>query len=67
MKTFEQYIKDKFQLDFPKGNVPGTWFTENGFPIVVRCTCCDMTMVIPSALIDDDGYTYCADCANIVS
>lgn len=63
MKTFQQFIEDNYDVKFPKGNVPGSWFSENGFPMVVKCCCCEMTMASPSALIDDDGYTYCVNCA----
>ena len=44
---------------------PGDWFSKHGYPMVVRCACCEMTMAIPSAWIDDEGYTYCSDCAGV--
>ena len=65
MKSFTDYIKEKLDLEMPKGNVPGSWFADNGIPMVVRCCCCDMTMVSPSAWIDDEGYTYCGTCADV--
>jgi hypothetical protein len=32
-------------------------------PMVVSCTCCGMTMALPSAMVDDDGTIYCSSCA----
>ena len=66
MRSFTDYIKQEMELEMPKGNVPGDWFFENHIPMVVRCCCCEMSMASPSAWIDDDGYTYCADCADVV-
>ena len=66
MRSFTDYIKQEMGLEMPKGNVPGDWFFENRIPMVVRCCCCDMTMASPSAWVDDEGYTYCADCADVV-
>ncbi|MEV7227281.1 hypothetical protein AB0M79_09700 [Polymorphospora sp. NPDC051019] len=34
-----------------------------GLPMIVACTHCTMTMAGASALIDVDGYIWCADCA----
>lgn len=65
MKSFKQYIKENMDLEMPEGNISGAWFAENGIPMVVRCSCCDMTMASPSAWIDDEGYTYCSDCARV--
>ena len=63
MKTVEQYLKETRGIEMPKGEINGTWFAENGLPMVVSCTCCGMTMALPSALIDDEGYIYCGSCA----
>lgn len=65
MKSFADYIKEHRNLEMPHGNIPGSWFAENGLPMVVHCTCCEMTMASPSAWIDDEGYTYCSDCAGV--
>lgn len=62
MQTFAEWLKEQYGINLPKGNINGEWFVENGLPIVVRCSCCGMTMASPSAYVDDDGYTYCADC-----
>lgn len=63
MKTFEQYIKDEFNLDMPKGGFPASWLTENGLPVVVHCTNCQSTMMAPACRVDEEGYTYCRCCA----
>ena len=65
MLSFTDYIKQEMDLEMPQGDVPGSWFYDNRIPMVVRCCCCDMTMASPSAWVDDEGYTYCADCADV--
>ena len=65
MQSFKDYIKHHFDLEMPKGSISGEWFSQNGIPMVVRCSCCDMTMASPSAWIDEDGYTYCETCADV--
>ena len=67
MLSFTDYIKQEIGLEIPKGNISGEWFYEHQIPMVVRCSCCGMTMASPSAWVDDEGYTYCADCADVVS
>ena len=64
MKTFYEYVRDR-GIEIPDGNISGEWFTKHGYPMVVRCACCEMTMASPSAWIDDDGYVYCSECAGI--
>lgn len=63
MKNFFEYIKTERHIAIPDGDIPGSWFFENNLPMVVSCSCCGMTMTLPSAWIDDEGYTYCSDCA----
>lgn len=65
MISFSEYVKKELNVEMPHGNISGSWFYDNGIPMIVRCCCCDMTMASPSAWIDDEGYTYCADCADI--
>jgi hypothetical protein len=64
MKSFSEYVRAR-GIEIPEGNIPGSWFSKHGYPMVVRCACCDMTMALPSAWIDEDGYTFCADCADV--
>jgi hypothetical protein len=63
MRTAETYIFEEMGVEMPKGNIPGSWFAENALPMIVRCTCCDTSMALPSAMIDDDGTIYCPSCA----
>ena len=65
MKSFREYVEQILGTEMPHGNISGEWFAKNGLPMVVRCCCCDMSMASPSAWIDDEGYTYCADCADV--
>ena len=65
MISFKQYVEQKRNMKMPEGNISGAWFAKNGFPMIVACTCCGMTMASPSAWIDDEGYTYCSDCADV--
>lgn len=64
MVSFKQYVESR-GIEIPEGNIPGEWFAKHGYPMVVRCTCCDMTMAIPSAWIDEEGYVYCGDCGRM--
>jgi len=63
MISFNDYVQQNLGVEVPKGNISGEWFYDNGIPMVVACCCCGMTMASPSAWIDDEGYTYCSDCA----
>ena len=65
MKSFKDFVLDKYNLKMPEGNISGAWFAKNGFPMIVHCICCEMTMASPSAWVDEDGYTYCSDCAGV--
>jgi len=64
MKTFIKYWNDNNPNDrYPTTpSVSGEWFAERGLPMVVACTCCQTTMALPSAKVDDDGYIYCQCC-----
>ena len=65
MKSFFDYVRTELNIPIPEGNIPGEWFSKHRFPMIVRCCCCEMTMALPSAWIDTDGSTYCADCAGV--
>lgn len=63
MRTFKTWCEDN-KIQYPKTNtINGSWFSENHLPMVVKCSCCEMTMCITSALIDDDDCIYCSSCA----
>lgn len=64
MKNFFEYVRE-CGVEIPENNIPGEWFSKHGYPMIVQCSCCEMTMAIPSAWIDDEGYTFCSDCAGV--
>ena len=61
-RTAKQYLKDEMNIELPDGNINGAWFAKHHLPMIVRCTCCDETMALPSAKIRDDGTIYCSIC-----
>lgn len=64
LTSVRNYLIQKMDLEMPSGNIPGSWFSENGLLMIVRCTCCDMTMALPSAFVDyDTGEIFCYGCA----
>lgn len=63
MRTAERYIYEELGVEMPKGNITGAWFAEHHLPMIVKCTCCEVTMALPSARIDEDGTIYCPSCA----
>ena len=66
MKTFEQWLKDEKGIEMPKGEISGDWFAKNGLPMVVKCTNCWSTMALPSAMVDENGFTYCPSCTSCI-
>ena len=65
MKTAKTFLRDNLSIEVPEGSVSGEWFAKNGLPMIVRCTCCDMTMVLFSAYVNEEGETFCASCAGM--
>lgn len=63
MRTFREWLRDERNLEMPENTIPGSWFAENGLPMVVRCTCCETTMALPSAYLDFEGRIFCSSCA----
>lgn len=66
MKSFYDFIREDRGFEIPEENIPGEWFAKHRLPMVVACCCCGMTMALPSAWIDDDGSTFCSDCAHYI-
>lgn len=64
MKTFEAWFKDNYNEELPTGDINGRWFAEHGLPMIVECSCCGMTMALPSAMVDDDDCVVCSSCCN---
>ena len=63
MKTIKNFLAEN-DIIMPEGTINGRWFAEHDLPMIVSCTCCGMTMALPSAYVDEDGYTYCSGCAD---
>lgn len=63
MRTFAQWFKDEYNMELPKGQINGEWFGKHSLPMVVCCECCGRTMLLTKAMVDDEDYTYCSDCA----
>lgn len=61
MQKFRDYFEENHE-GFPKGNIDGEWFVEHKLPMIVECKCCAMTMALPNAYIDEEGYLYCPTC-----
>jgi hypothetical protein len=64
MKNAQRYIEEDLGIKFPKGDITGEWFAKHSLPIVVACSCCQTTMVLPSALIDEEGQVFCRNCVD---
>lgn len=63
MRTIKEYLLETRNLEIPKEEVSGEWFTKHNLPMVVSCKCCEMSMILFSASVDEDGYCYCEGCA----
>lgn len=62
MKTFKEWFEEHHTKEYPKGNINGEWFANHGLPMIVECSCCTSTLVLPNALIDEEGNIYCTSC-----
>lgn len=60
----QQWIKEVLNIEMPSGDISGEWFAENDLPMIVKCTCCEMSMALPSALVNDAGETFCQNCVD---
>ena len=65
MKSFKEYVEENFNIKMPEGNISGEWCMKSSLPMGVKCTCCEMTMASPTAWVDDEGYTFCGECAGV--
>lgn len=64
MKTFKRYCEENLHIPFPENDtIDCEWFVEHRFPMIVACACCEMTMTLPSAMIDERGRCFCSNCA----
>jgi len=64
MKTGEEVARARgLKFEEYDGGVPAEAFAKVGLPLIVRCAGCQETMAFPTALVDDEGRTWCDDCA----
>ena len=65
MQSFVEYWNERHPNDeYPTTeSVSGEWFASRNLPMIVACCCCEMTMALPSARIDEEGYIVCSGCA----
>ena len=61
MKTIKNFLAET-DIIMPEGTINGGWFAEHDLPMIVSCTCCGMTMALPSAMVDDEGKIFCDSC-----
>ena len=57
------WLLEECGVEMPEGRIDGQWFVDHNLPIVVSCTCCGGTLILPNAFIDSDGEIYCPTCA----
>ena len=64
MKPFWDWANDNGRVlnRNEDGNIPLEEFERNGLPMIVECTACTMTFLLPNGFIDEDGHTYCCGC-----
>ena len=67
MKSFKEWYKDVAGVEAKYETAANKiqWLEDRELPVVVSCTCCESTMIIFSAYIDDEDYTYCSSCAGV--
>ena len=66
MKTFRDWFEKNYPNEkYPTGRVSGRWFADHAIPMIFACTCCEMPMPAPSALIDDEGQVFCSGCGEL--
>ena len=67
MKSFKEWYKSAtgIEPDYETAKIKFSWCKERGLPMVVSCSCCETTMLIFNAFIDDKNYVYCPSCAGM--
>ena len=59
MKKFKDWYKNVTGID------KLLWCKEEGVPMIVSCTCCESTMIVFNAFVDDEDHVYCPSCAGV--
>ena len=67
MKKFKDWYKDVSgkEPDYENTQDKLLWCKGRGLPVVVSCTCCEGTLLIFNAFVDEEDYTYCPSCAGV--
>ena len=66
MRTFKEWYKEVSGKEISDTTIHnGNWFAAEGLPMVVSCTCCGSTLLLPGAYLDDKDYIYCPSCAGV--
>ena len=67
MKKFKDWYKDVSgkEPDYETTQDNFLWCKERGLPVVVSCTCCEGTLLIFNAFVDEEDHTYCPSCAGV--
>lgn len=64
-KNFKTWLEEQGVKHPKTETVNAQWFNDHGLPMIVHCTCCESTMVLPSAFIDENDYAFCQECAGV--
>lgn len=64
LRTAEKYLKEELNIEMPKESLNLAWFSEMDLPMIVSCTSCGSTMLLVSAMIDENGSCFCHSCAD---
>ena len=67
MKKFKEWYKDVtgIEPDYETAKDKLLWCKEEGVPMIVSCTCCESTMIVFNAFVDDEDHVYCPSCAEV--
>ena len=67
MKKFKDWYKDVagVEPDYETREDKLVWCSERGLPMIVSCTCCESTMIVFNAFVDDEDHVYCPSCAEV--
>lgn len=65
MKKFKDWYKGVtgVEPDYETAQDKISWCMKRDLPVITSCIHCERTLVIFSAFMDDEGYTYCRSCA----
>lgn len=62
LRTMERFLKEERGIETPE-TVTGAWLKERKLPLFVECACCETSMLIFSAMVNDEGFCFCPSCA----